>query len=253
MAMSPNGGDMTGGGGAMYGHGIASIALCEAYAMTQDKQLAPHAQAALNFIMYAQDPVGGGWRYGPRQPGDTSAVGWQIMALKSGYLGSLQVSKPTVNGAIKFLDSAQAEGGAYYGYTGPGQGPATTAVGLLCRMYLGWDRDKPELDKGVKYLASVGPRTDNMYFSYYATQVLHQFDGPDGEIWQSWNTKMRDSLIASQSMEKHETGSWVLKGDHGYESGGRLYCTTMAAMTLEIYYRYMPIYTKKSAEDDFMD
>ena len=47
---------------------------------------------------------------------------------------------------------------------------------------------------------------------------------------------------------------WMLTGaDHGFEAGGRLYCTTLAAMTLEIYYRYMPIYTKKSSEDDFMD
>jgi hypothetical protein len=256
MALSPNGGDMTGGGGAMYGHGIASIALCEGYAMTQDKHLGPHAQAALNFIMYAQDPVGGGWRYSPRQPGDTSAVGWQVMALKSGYLGSLEVRKPTINSVIKFLDSAQGDGGAFYGYTGPPSqppGPATTAVGLLCRMYLGWEHEKPELEKGVRFLASQGPSTNNMYYSYYATQVLHQFDGPDGDLWQAWNLKMRDSLVASQSMEKHETGSWSFKNDVGYEPGGRLYCTSMAAMTLEIYYRYMPIYTKKSAEDDFMD
>ena len=254
MHVSSNGGEMTEGGGSMYGHGIATIALCEGYAMTQDKQLAAPAQQALNFIMYAQDPVGGGWRYGPRQPGDTSAVGWQIMALKSGYLGFLQVAKPTIHGATKFLDSAQAEGGAYYGYTGPGQGPATTAVGLLCRMYLGWDHDKPELEKGAKYLASLGPQTGNMYFSYYASQVLHQYDGPDGDIWQAWNTKMRDALVGSQALEKHETGSWMFKGaDHGFDAGGRLYCTAMAAMTLEIYYRYMPIYTKKSAEDDWLD
>jgi hypothetical protein len=256
MVVTPNGGDMTGGGGAMYGHGIASIALCEAYAMTQDKQLAAPAQAALNFIMYAQDPVGGGWRYSPRTAGDTSVVGWQIMALKSGYLGSLHVNPPVVTGAKKFLDSVQGDSGASYGYDRPpGQppGPATTAVGLLCRMYLGWEHDRPELEKGVKFLASQGPRIDNMYFSYYATQVLHQFDGPDGDLWQAWNTKMRDSLIASQALEKHETGSWVLKGDVGYEPGGRLYCTSMAAMTLEIYYRYMPIYTKKSAEDDFAE
>jgi hypothetical protein len=205
--------------------------------------------------MYAQDPVGGGWRYSPRQPGDTSAVGWQIMALKSGYLGFLNVTEAAKKGSIKFLDSAQAEGGAFYGYTGPGKGPSTTAVGLLCRMYLGWDRDRPELEKGVKYLAGLGPQTGNMYFSYYATQVIHQFDGPDGDLWQNWNVKMRDALVASQDMNKHETGSWMFPGagDHGFDAGGRLYCTAMATMTLEIYYRYMPIYTQKSAEDDWLD
>lgn len=64
----------------MYSHGIASIVLCEAYAMTHDKGLYTPAQQAINFICYAQDPIGGGWRYSPRQKGDTSVVGWQIMA-----------------------------------------------------------------------------------------------------------------------------------------------------------------------------
>lgn len=253
MEMTPHGGDMTEHGeGAMYGHGIASIALCEAYAMTHDKQLQAPAQAALNFIMYAQDPVGGGWRYAPRTPGDTSVVGWQVMALKSGHLGFLTVKPDTVKGAIKFLNAVQADGGAQYGYDRPGGGAATTAVGLLCRMYLGWEHDKPELERGVLHLAKQGPTLGNMYFSYYATQVLHQFDGPDGPMWKEWNTKMRDSLVASQAKKGHETGSWFFKpGDHGSDAGGRLYCTSMATMTLEIYYRYMPIYQQKSAESAF--
>jgi hypothetical protein len=260
MNVTANGGDMTAGGGSMYGHGICSIALCEAYAMTQDKALAAPAQASLNFIIYAQDPVGGGWRYAPRTPGDTSAVGWQIMALKSGYLAFLQVPPQVVKGANKFLDSVQADGGSQYGYTGPGPGAATSAVGLLCRMYLGMERENEGLERGVKRLAGAGPQINangsaNMYFNYYATQVLHQFDGPDGPLWQTWNAKMRDTLIQTQSKDKHETGSWFFKagGDHGADSGGRVYCTSMAAMTLEIYYRYMPIYSQKSAEDDWDD
>lgn len=256
MKRTPYGADMTAGGGSMYGHGICSIALCEAYAMTQDKNLELPAQAALNFIVYAQDPVGGGWRYSPRQPGDTSAVGWQIMALKSGYLAFLQVPKPVVKNANKFLDSVQADGGAQYGYTGPGPGPSTSAVGLLCRMYLGMERENAALERGVKRLADMGPKINSsgagdMYFNYYATQVLHQYDGPDGPLWQKWNGKMRDTLIETQSKKGHETGSWFFTGDHGGETGGRLYCTSMAAMTLEIYYRYMPIYSQESAEDEW--
>lgn len=254
MEYSPqHGGDMTQHGeGAMYGHGIDSIVLCEAYAMTHDKQFQAPAQAALNFIMYAQDPVGGGWRYQARQAGDTSVVGWQVMALKSGHLGFLTVDPATVKGAVKFLNSVQADGGAQYGYDRPGAGPATSAVGLLCRMYLGWPHDKPELERGALHLAKQGPTLGNMYFSYYASQVMHQFDGPDGPMWKEWNTKMRDSLVASQSKKGHETGSWFFKpGDHGSDAGGRLYCTSMATMTLEIYYRYMPIYQQKSAESPF--
>ena len=226
MKVGANGGDMTAGGGSMYGHGICSIALCEAYAMTQDKDLQAPAQAALDFIIYAQDPVGGGWRYAPRTPGDTSAVGWQIMALKSGYLAVLDVPKQVVKGANKFLDSVQADGGSQYGYTGPGPGPATSAVGLLCRMYLGMPRENEGLGRGAERLAKMGPQINaagsaNMYFNYYAAQVLHQYDGPDGPLWLAWNGKMRDTLIQTQSQDKHETGSWFFKGgDHGAVQGG---------------------------------
>lgn len=255
MKVTPNGGDMTAGGN-MYGHGICSIALCEAYAMTQDRDLAAPAQAALNFIVYAQDPTGGGWRYSPRQPGDTSAVGWQLMALKSGHLAFLEVPAIVVKRATKFLDSVQADDGSEYGYTSPGRGAATSAVGLISRMYMGWEKENPALERGVKRLAKMGPKitakgSANMYFNYYASQVMHQYDGPDGPDWLKWNTKMRDTLVQTQSKKGHETGSWYFTGEHGSETAGRLYCTSMATMTLEVYYRYMPIYSQKSAEDSW--
>jgi hypothetical protein len=247
-SMKPNG-SLVQGGGSMYSHGLASIALCEAYGMTHDKQLQAPAQGSLSFIVYAQDPVGGGWRYAPRQPGDTSAVGWQIMALKSGHMSYLAVPPSTVQGAIRFLDSVQANGGANYGYTGPGMGQGTSAVGLLARMFLGWKKDNPGLKKGVEYLSRLGPSKTNMYYNYYATQVMRHWEG---EEWKKWNDVMREQLVTTQSKEGHTTGSWFMEGgDHGSERGGRLYCTSMATMVLEVYYRHMPVYAKGAAEEDF--
>ena len=66
----------------MYSHGLATIALCEAYGLSGDKQAGVAAQRAVNFILTAQNPNDGGWRYNPKDPGDTSVVGWQLMALK---------------------------------------------------------------------------------------------------------------------------------------------------------------------------
>lgn len=241
-------GDLAQAGGSMYSHGMASIVLCEAYAMTQDRGLMQPAQLALNHIVYAQDPVGGGWRYQPRTPGDTSVVGWQLMALKSGHMAYLNVPKETVAGAIKFLDSVQSESGAKYGYTGPGAGQATTAIGLLCRMYLGWKKDHPGIERGVDYISSVGPSKGNMYYNYYATQVMRHYEG---EKWDKWNVEMRDFLVNSQDKNAHQTGSWFMQGDHGSTHGGRIYCTSMSTMILEVYYRHMPIYAKAAAEEDF--
>jgi len=239
MKVNPQGGNLTELEGKMYSHGLASIALCEAYAMTHDKGLHKPAQAVVNFIAYAQDPVGGGWRYEPRQPGDTSVTGWQIVALKTGHAAYLRVPPITVKKATSFLDSVQANGGAGYGYTTPGTGPATTAIGLLCRMYLGWKRDNEALKRGVEWLSRQGPSKSNLYYDYYATQVMRHYGG---EAWKQWNAEMRDYLVSSQVKEGPEAGSWFVKGDLGAEKGGRLYCTSLATLILEVYYRQAPIY-----------
>jgi hypothetical protein len=236
------------GGGNMYSHGLASIALCEAYAMTHDRDLMVPAQAALNFIVYAQDPIGGGWRYTPRTPGDTSVVGWQLMALKSGHMAYLNVPAPTIRGAIKFLDTVQMNSGAYYGYTTPAKRETTTSVGLLCRMYLGWKKEHAALQEGVKYLSATGPDNQNMYFNYYATQVLRQYGGAE---WDQWNVKMRDYLVAKQDKAGPAAGSWFFSGGHGADKGGRLYNTSLAAMILEVYYRHMPIYQEQATKEEF--
>lgn len=238
-------------GGRMYSHGLAAIALCECYGMTRDADLARPAQLSLNFIHYAQDPLGGGWRYTPQQPGDTSVVGWQIMALKSGHMAYLQVNPATVKKAYLFLDTVQANDGATYGYTGRGDGEATSAVGLLCRMYLGWKKENPALGRGIGRLVEKGPDKANMYYNYYATQAVFQYTGGVGSLWREWNEKMRDYLISTQAREGHEKGSWFLPGDGHNHTGGRLYVTAMATMILEIYYRHMPIYQEKAVEEEF--
>jgi hypothetical protein len=239
-------------GGNMYSHGIATIALCEAYAMTNDRKLLRPTKAALNFIASAQDPKGGGWRYQPREAGDTSVLGWELMALKSGLMANLTVPRSFSHKAMRFLDSVQSDGGALYGYQAPDTGSdATVAIGLLSRMYLGWKRDNPALQRGVHWLSKRGPSAGNMYYNYYATQVMRHWEG---EEWKIWNQQMRDQLIRSQARQGHEEGSWFTgSGDTGAGPGGRLYCTAMAAMILEVYYRYMPIYRLQSIEQDFPD
>src|SRR5690606_23478450 len=60
----------------MYSHGIATIALCEAFALSKDEKLRGPAQRAVAFIVSAQHQGSGGWRYEPNQDADTSVVGW---------------------------------------------------------------------------------------------------------------------------------------------------------------------------------
>jgi hypothetical protein len=62
---------------------------------------------------------------------------------------------------------------------------------------------------------------------------------------------MREHLLATQSLEGHRAGSWFFDDRHGGGRGGRLYCTALAAMSLEVYYRHQPIYQPNVVEDDF--
>ncbi len=226
----------------MYAQGIGTLAVCEAYAMTDDPALRSFAQGLVDFIVFAQDKKRGGWRYYPGELGDTTVTGWQMMALKSAEAAGLNVPSEALRGASRFLDSVQSDGGAKYGYMDTRPRPATTAIGLLCRMYTGWSRSHTGLKRGVKTLSKWSPSATDLYYNYYATQVLSHWEGAP---WKRWNETMRDYLIKTQSSERLEAGSWYFPDPNG-DVGGRLYNTAMAVMILEIYYRYLPIYKTKS-------
>lgn len=230
------------GNSQMYVQGIATICLCEASAMApKDEILRRAATAAVRYIERAQDQVGGGWRYRPNEPGDTSVTGWQIMALQSAKARRISVRSSTMQDARMFLDSVQSEKGARYGYTRSG-GPTNpmTAVGLLCRMYMGWKKDRPELEAGVRHLARAGPSRENIYYNYYATQVMHHWGG---ELWEQWNLRMREHLVSTQRKDGPGAGSWDVTDPHG-SGGGRIYQTALSIMTLEVYYRHLPLYKR---------
>ncbi|MEM8945922.1 MAG: prenyltransferase/squalene oxidase repeat-containing protein [Planctomycetota bacterium] len=229
--------------GDMYSHAIATLALCEAHAMTRDKTLEDVAQKATDFIVNAQHQAGG-WRYEPGEPGDLSVTGWQITALKSALHGKLVIPREVWYRAMAFLDSVQDSRGAEYRYKGSEKPQRVmTVVGLFSRMLLGWPRDHRPLRKGVALVASQSPQQNHMYFNYYASQVLRHHGGPG---WERWNPRMRDYLVELQDTQGHETGSWYIEEDWS-NPGGRLYTTALAILTLEVYYRYMPMY-----QEDFI-
>jgi len=239
-------GDLRGHNGTMYSHGLATMAVCEAYGLSGDKKIAAAAQRGINFIQAAQHNEGG-WRYNPRDAGDTSVVGWQVMALKSGQMAGLSVNPACLEGAKKFLDSV-ASGYHKEQFSYQPKGGATecmTAVGLLCSQYLGAKRNDPQIVDGGNYLVNHLPDADknrNVYYWYYATQVMHNLTGPQ---WATWNRQQRKTLINSQAKGGCAAGSWdpaVPAADQWGNQGGRIMVTSLSTLTLQVYYRYPPLY-----------
>ncbi len=221
----------------MYNHGIATFALSEAYQMSRDKDLKKPTQLAINFIIEAQ-AYNGGWRYKPKEAGDTTITGWQVMALKSAQAAGLNVPSSVVVRVDGFLDTVEASNGVYFGYLKPDRDLTCSSIGAMLRMFRGRSPTDSRILELAQALVKEGPSRDNIYFNYYATLFLYHVGG---QPWAAWNAKMRDELVRSQSQSQHEAGSWYF--EHSYsQTGGRLYNTTMAAMTLEIYYRFAPLY-----------
>jgi hypothetical protein len=228
------------GGGNMYEHGLATIAVCEAYGLSKDPGLRRMAEGAVAFIAYAQNDYSGGWHYSAKAPtaGDTSVVGWQLMGLKSAQMAGLQVNPQTLIKSQRFLTSvAKGKSGGLFSYTPEGSpSPAMSAVGLLCSQYSGMTRTDPAMLEGMNYVMShLGGAKNDSYFLYYATQVMHNLPGPE---WDTWNRAARRHLISTQIKQGCAEGSWTANG----HTAGPVMATSIHALTLEVYYRYLPLY-----------
>jgi hypothetical protein len=251
----PNGDLFTGPPGMayMYSHAIATMALCEAYGISRDSHLKEPARRALAFIIEAQNPATGGWRYSPGQSGDTSVFGWQIFALRSGHLAGLPIPRTTLRGCSDYLNLAAADPKKItYSYL-PGREltPVMTAEALVSRQLLGWPRTHPALIKGAGRVAAhlESNKERNIYYWYYATQLLHNLKNKD---WERWNPQVREELIKTQIKDDTcASGSWDPSHpspDHWGEVAGRLFQTSLSILTLEVYYRYLPLYRTADTE-----
>ncbi len=229
----------------MYAQALASICVIEAYGMTGDSELRIAADRAIRFAEWSQNPQLRGWRYDPREDADLSVTGWFLMALETGKMAGLGVDESIVQGVSSFLDVVSHEDRSRYGYTKlepPSLG--MTAVGLLCRILLGWPKSHPALVQGIQLdLLSAVPQQDqpeySVYYWYYATQVVHHVGG---QAWEEWNAAMRQVLPATQIKQGDEAGSWDPSMDIYGASGGRLYTTCFHIYCLEVYYRHLSLY-----------
>jgi hypothetical protein len=228
----------------MYCHGMATLAISEAYAITGDARLEPYVQRAIGYTLRAQHPTDGGWRYQPGDAGDMSQFGWQLMALKSAELAGLPISVTTRNGMLKFLSSAS--GGTHGGlaaYRPHGPPTATmTAEAMVCRLFLELRLEPATVDEAVRMIMAEPPQNGplNLYYWYYATLALFQLKGT---AWNEWNTQLQQRLLAAQETTGPNAGSWPTNTVWG-GYGGRVYTTAMATLCLEVYYRYLPIFER---------
>jgi hypothetical protein len=243
----------------VYDHGIAALALCEAYYFSRSPLLRNSAQQAVNWISRARDPYGA-WRYDVPSNGesDTSVTGWMVFALAAAKDAGLRVDSAASAGALAWLDEVTDPATGRCGYDTPGskssritrvndhfpvdRGEAMTAVALLSRFFLGQrPEDTPVMNKHADLLARSLPEWDpdgfgcDMYYWYYGSYAMYQMGG--ARHWKPWNQAMKRAVVESQRKDGDARGSWDPIGPWGH-AGGRVYSTAMMTLCLEVYFRY---------------
>ncbi len=244
---------VVGGAGGMhqaYAHGIATYAIAESYGLTRISGLKKAMEDAVGVIIQGQQP-GGSWDYGFRKTArrDASVAGWQLQALKAASIAgaSNQGLKEAIERGVEELLRFQHEETGMFSYSESDHGKMSiTGVAVLCLQLAGKAKD-PATRKGLQALKKAEinwkkPMEWPMYSWYYITQAKFQAGGID---WNAWNPKFALEIMKNQ----REDGSWITAGEnlagdfHGKEtSHGPVYATTLAALTLQVYYRFLPTY-----------
>lgn len=235
-------------GSRMYGHGIITLALLEAYGVEPDPATRARLRDVLNksvkVILDAQDVAkephhAGGWRYEPQSTdSDLSLSGWNALALRAARSIGIEVPRDHIDRArLYVLRCYVAERGGFAYQPAHDPSPAMTGVAVL-NLFLMDASERSEVKDGAQFLVdnAISDSTRFPYYShYYSTQAAFQAgEAVWAEVWKS----NRQRLLANQS----EDGGW--QQSPSGEEPGRAYATSMAVLTLSVPYRLLPTYQR---------
>ncbi len=248
--------------GGVYAHGIASYALSEAFALTRIMAIRPAMEKAIAHIVEGQRPDGGYdyqfARDGGQRDRCTSVAGWMAQAMKAAHMADAHVPglETAMEKAVGGFRRQYNDGTGHFVYASNSGAVrhSMTPIGTLCLQLLGHARSA-EVRGGLRAMTDWTPSWTNpnmrggilepVYVWYYATQTFFHQGGP---IWERWNNVYAPMLVENQN----EDGSWTW--DHGRSSDyGPVYHTVFNALSLMVYYRYLPTYQEIEAIDFDID
>jgi hypothetical protein len=238
----------------LYNHAVATFAICEAYAMTRNRKFIQPAIEALSFSASCQQP-GGGWDYteASTDRNDLSITVWQVMAFHAAEAAGLPLPGGLLDRVRGFLARASTSSGeGIYANKGIGAGRMgvnMAAAALLSKLYTGTPPGDSWVEIAADRLIKNPPdrrllydwerHFQSSYYWYSATLCLFHLGG---KRWEAWNHFLKLEVLPLQSLAPHEEGSWAPDPNLLGSMGGRIYTTAMNVLTLEIYYRYPPLY-----------
>lgn len=231
-----------------YSHGIATYALCEAYTLTKIPFLKPAMEKGLQRIIDGQQGRGGfDYNYADKGRWDLSVAAWQLQAMKAGMAAG--ATNPGLEEAMKkgagFLKNT-AYANSKFGYSKAGKGSnSMQGAGTLCLQLLGEGKSREAKSCVDDTLSKMEPIWEKggkhaSYEWYYCTQAI--FHGGLKEFKQ-WNSQFAPMIVRNQK----DDGHWVEpttkpEEDNPKKSNAPFMATALNALSLQVYYRYLPTY-----------
>ncbi|MHC5056219.1 MAG: VIT domain-containing protein [Planctomycetota bacterium] len=234
------------------GHAVCGLALAEAFGMARVASTGRAAQAAVDCSVDVLQAEYSGWGPAPGRAPETVATAWFVAQLKSAKVAGLRVDGRAFQGAIAFLDSVtkmKERHGAGRAGRRPGldADATSTAASLVARQFMGWKRTDPVCIGAANAMMEELPKWSaggdgvDLVRWYFGTMGTFQMGG---DWWKQWNAALRDMLVERQVRGAPAVdGSWEPLGE-GARRLGRAGATAACALSLEVYYRYLPIYKK---------
>jgi prenyltransferase beta subunit len=221
--------------GGMYEHGLAILALSEAWGQSLHPDLRNTLKRAVDITIHSQNHQGG-WRYNPEpKDADLSMTVMQTVALNSAKESGISVPDETLNKAVQYVIYCQDKNSGGFGYNGPnGPGFARTCAGVMSLIMCG-QRNHPAVKRGIRFMHAYPEQKFSggshfLYANYYAVQCMYQSSSAD---FNAYYPQVSNALLAKQ----RENGSWSIKE-------GDAYSTSMAILILGVPYRFLPIYQR---------
>ena len=233
-----------------YPHAIKVYALAEAYTMTGNYSIERPLKAFAALLINGMKPEGDfdyNYKKGPRW--DNSISFWNYQALKA--LKSTGLDFEGLDAAIeKAIPRMKLMAKYHFPYSGTskpsgGRGNAgLAAAGALCLQLLGAAKGDGNVDNIMDRLEKESipkmdwensPKKWTMYAWYYQTFAMFQHGG---KHWKGWNKIFQNVLMKNQ----HPEGYWSheLAWGAGKNLESKAYQTSLAALMLTVYYRYLP-------------
>ncbi len=240
----------------MYNHSLATLALAEAFVLTQKPIYRDSVRRAVELTTTSQRR-GGGWDYSaaPSDRNDLSVTGWQAMALAAAERAGIRVPSETMERLRSYLSTSFTRDGiGIYSDRGADAGRRginMVAVGMLSTLLTGNSMDQ-RLNAGRDRLLRRPPdwsqtsRWESTYQSYYywytASLALFLYCAESQpKKWAAWNHALQRELLPHQDLDGHVFGSWKPERSWVGVTGGRVCSTALCVLTLETYYRYEPL------------